>query len=441
MKTDQIRTRVRLISLLCFLCVTLAVSSLINMRKADTYKKALELTRQRSLMALTESLDAITTALLKSEYVSSGEMMRQLSQQLGKNAAEAKAALSAVDCGDSQTDGIYTFLSQVGAYTMSECEGEYSAKKTADNLNGLYRYSKGLSDSVEKLCEKYYAGELSFESTVSTLTSAAQQDAAPFSEAFDDEQQSFSDLPVLIYDGPFSETNEQKTARAVANERSLSAEEAKKTAEKLLSGEGSVYRQEDEDGVLKLYCFQAGSKTVGITKQGGKLCYMLCSGYASQATVDEDEAIRRAGEFLTSIGYEGMASTYTSVYDGICTVNFAYRRDGVTYYPDLIKVSVSLDTGKVCELDARGYLMNHTDRKKVKPALTASAAKKKLRTGFRAEEEGLTVIPVDEKEILCYEFRCTDGENRDALVYINAETGSEEQILLLLHSENGTLTK
>ncbi|MCQ2463038.1 MAG: germination protein YpeB, partial [Clostridia bacterium] len=104
-------------------------------------------------------------------------------------------------------------------------------------------------------------------------------------------------------------------------------------------------------------------------------------------------------------------------------------------------VSISLDTGDICELDARGFLMNHAARTQKKAALSREKALKKLNPSMTHTEGKLCVIPVDEREILCYEFLCTDGENRDALVYLNADTGKEEQILLLLYSDAGTLTK
>ena len=51
------------------------------------------------------------------------------------------------------------------------------------------------------------------------------------------------------------------------------------------------------------------------------------------------------------------------------------------------------------------------------------------------------MIPTGGKdEVLCHEFKCIDSEERHCLVYINAETGAEEKILILLEDESGTLT-
>ena len=46
--------------------------------------------------------------------------------------------------------------------------------------------------------------------------------------------------------------------------------------------------------------------------------------------------------------------------------------------------------------------------------------------------------------MLTYEFQTRAGEGDDAqkiLVYVNASTGAEEQILLLLETPEGTMTK
>ena len=51
------------------------------------------------------------------------------------------------------------------------------------------------------------------------------------------------------------------------------------------------------------------------------------------------------------------------------------------------------------------------------------------------------VIPTDGGgEVLCYEYTCRAGNGRKVLVYINAVTAKEEQVLLLEENENGTLT-
>ena len=40
----------------------------------------------------------------------------------------------------------------------------------------------------------------------------------------------------------------------------------------------------------------------------------------------------------------------------------------------------------------------------------------------------------------CYEFLCSTPDGAECLVYLNTQTGEEENILLLLTGENGALT-
>ena len=45
-------------------------------------------------------------------------------------------------------------------------------------------------------------------------------------------------------------------------------------------------------------------------------------------------------------------------------------------------------------------------------------------------------------EVQCYEFACTSKETgEDALIYINAQNANEEEIKLMLYTDNGTLVK
>ena len=85
--------------------------------------------------------------------------------------------------------------------------------------------------------------------------------------------------------------------------------------------------------------------------------------------------------------------------------------------------------------------MNHKQRKLEKNTITLGQAKENVSDLLTIKEENTALIPTDgENEVLCYEFLC-DGENDDkVLVYINAATGEEENIYILLKDENGTLT-
>ena len=52
----------------------------------------------------------------------------------------------------------------------------------------------------------------------------------------------------------------------------------------------------------------------------------------------------------------------------------------------------------------------------------------------------LALIPTGgEYEVLCHEFKCQAQDGSHVLIYVNAQTGKQQHILLLLEDESGTL--
>lgn len=115
----------------------------------------------------------------------------------------------------------------------------------------------------------------------------------------------------------------------------------------------------------------------------------------------------------------------------------------MTYYTDLIKVGVSLNDGSVVSLEAEGYLMNHTNRNGFSSDIKKSDAQKNISPYLTVLDSKKCVIPKDDgTEVQCYEFHCESNEtNEETLIYVNAETGVEEDTMILLYSDGGTLTK
>ena len=149
---------------------------------------------------------------------------------------------------------------------------------------------------------------------------------------------------------------------------------------------------------------------------------------------------------MDSLGIDDYTDTYYEINNGVCICNFAGEEDNadeedVVLYTDLIKVSVAMDNGEILGFDARGYITNHTARDLSTPKITENQAAEKLSDSIRVFESNLCVIPSDGlNERYCYEFYCADDEGRQLLIYLNADTGEEEQILLLQIGSNGRLT-
>ena len=136
-----------------------------------------------------------------------------------------------------------------------------------------------------------------------------------------------------------------------------------------------------------------------------------------------------------------MKETYYLKENGFITVNYAYNQDNVVMYADLIKVKIALDNGEIIGLDTTGYLNCHYERQLPKPAISVEEAKKNLSDKIEIKSEGLAMIPTEwRSEKFCYEFK-GKIDDIDFIAYINAETGKEEDILIIINTPNGTLTE
>ncbi len=445
MDKKNIITKNKTIWVLSALCLALFILTAMNSAKMKSLERETEVQRQKYLSELCENLDSMTVSLSKSLCTSTAEMFHKNGNDLARQAAVAKVSLSGITDETIITDEIYKFLSQAGDYALylSQKERFSLSEKEREKLKALYDYSKHLSDSFEQISSDYYSGRVAFTKKVNNLLSSAENEGISFSDSFTDIQQTMGDYPTLLYDGPFADAVINKKPLGLTAEEITADEARKKTAEYLECEAGGLKKEADTEGTIDLYCFSYGDRTVGITKKGGMLCYMTDPVYVGEVAISTDEAVKRGKEYLKRTGFpESMRQSYYSTYDGICTVNYAYEKDGIICYSDLVKVSVSLETGKAVAFDSRGYLMNHAERQTANNILSREKCRKILSPFLSVMSSKLAFIPLETgKEALCYEFHCKDREGQEVLVYINAENGKEENILLLLYSDDGVLTK
>jgi germination protein YpeB len=272
---------------------------------------------------------------------------------------------------------------------------------------------------------------------------STKNDLKSASQGFDDTEQTLTDIPTLIYDGPFSDHLTQSEPEFIKNLENISKEKALEIAKSIcISNKDELIFSHDDNGDIPCYVFKNEDCSIAITKQGGKPCYMLSSKFSGETKIKYSDAVRNAKLYLDRIGYKNMKESYYFTDDGVCTINFAATKNGIIMYPDLIKVSVCLEKGDVLSFDASGYISNHIDRKSLNTALSQNEAESILNNNLKIIDTQLCVIPTEWKtEQLCYEIHCKTDEGQELLVYIDCKTGEEDNILILLYSDDGVLTK
>ena len=417
--------------------------------KANRYGNTLRINDQQALTQLCEYFDNIEVGLMKSLYANSADMLSVLSSDLQKQATGAKTSLSALSSGETAMLNTYKFLSQVGEYTAAlnkkaAAGGSFTPEDRA-TLEKLLNYAAALSTRFDRMAELMNSNYFSFEALDKSMTGVEKgsEHMVSFMDTAADAEDSMTNFPTLIYDGPFSDNILSKESELLKSAAPVSLEEARaKACEYLTAQDSDVTEEGESNGRIASYNFRVNGKNIAISKNGGFLVYVLADVQAGSSKLTDTDAIENAAAFLYNVGYRGLMSTYYSVHDGVCTVNFAYVQDGFTCYPDLIKVGVSLSDGGVVTLDASDYIMNHVDRKLPVIAVTPEEAAAGVAETLTVKRRSLAVIPTSGGgESFAHELLCETENGQDVLVYKDVTTGKEDDILILLYSDQGVLTK
>ncbi len=441
------RNLVRIVSFLTAIVVTLAIWGGINMYQLAVIRRDVQASRERALTQLGTYMDDIDINLQKCIYSSSPTMLSDVASKLWRSSASAKESLSEITDGNTEVSGVYKFLSQVGEYTLSLNQklssGKKLTKEETENLKKLKDYSEKLSQTINYLIEEEENGGLNFEEVKSTLQSEGE-DKLYLATELNDANQALEDYPTLIYDGPFSDHINTKKSQLVANLEDITQDNAQEKAAKFIGvRKEDVYFLNKTESNLSVYTFYNSDVTISVTQKGGLVSYMLKSRYAGESKINAEDAVKKATAFLNEKGYTKIKESYYSTIDGVCTMNYSYYEDGITYYTDLIKVSVALDNGEILGFDATGYIMNHKTRSVPQNTkYTLESAQKLLKKDLQILSYKKAFIPTDfETENYVYEYRCRAEDSQEILVYIDPVTGDEKDILILLYTDGGVLTK
>ncbi len=436
------RTIVRITSFYVALIIICVGTYFSVKHEADGYKQQIKYTYDLALETLSVNIGNIEDALKKSVYSSGTRHLTDLTVLLSTKAAAAKSAIASLPANSSELGAINKFLSQVGEYSLhlskKAVSGEQIKQDERENLLKLSQTAGKIHSGIDDIYTMYSANN-AWDNQLET-----QSDENLFYEDIQQVENSLTDYPTLIYDGPFSDHIANKKSELLEQGEEIEKEYAKEIAAKAIGIEVSnLLDGNDENGQMETFGFNEESGNfIAVTKKGGYVVYMRRVLPQGDTNFSYEQAKEKAGDFLEKIGYKNMQSNYYFVNEGVCVINFAYLNGATTCYTDLIKVGIDLTSGNVVFLDARGYINNHKSRNILTPKYTAEQAMEVLSDNLSVLSVKYALIPTASKgEVHCFEFNCKGLNNDDVLVYINSATLIEEQIFILLKTDGGTLTK
>ena len=368
--------------------------------------------------------------------VAGGPARELLLADVIRQAQGVQADLAVLPLSGSAIAPAMKYINQAGDFCQRLLtrlgEGDSLSSEDTANLTSLSETAAQLSLALNAIIQEYEAGQWPLTDRLIQLESLSGESAPAV------------DYPTLLYDGPFSDGATGGEFKALAGMDEISAQEAEQLLRNYVGADRVTKIALDGESSLPTPCYgfslEAGGYhlSAAVTKMGGQVLYLLCSDDVAGELLSLSQCFRAAETFLLSRGYSGMELNYYSQHDGILTANYAATQNGVTLYPDLVKIQVSMADGAILGVEAGNYLRNHGPRSLDLPTLTEAEARVRVNPALSVESVRLCVIPTDAAEVYCYEISCS-GKGGTYLVYLDAVTGAEVDIMQVVGDAQATL--
>ena len=439
------------------LSIIVVLFSIIVILGMYIYKKQLEyrqLSDNSYNMAFYELVDYVQNVevyLAKALISNSPESGATSLSNVWREANMALTSLSQLPINTNELENTSKFLNQVSEYSYSlytkNLRDEELSNEDMENIKNLHQYSVELENTLNQLSADLNNGRISFGELEKKGNSVFAKEVSNISKySFSNLEQTFHEYSGLIYDGAFSEHITTKEKVGLTGEN-IDEETAKNKAIEFIGNNNikEINSYGKSEGYINVFNFgitynDDSTCTISISEKGGHLVYMDKNREVLSEVISEKETDNKAKEYLKSKGFNNMKETYYLKESGIVTINYAYVQENVLMYPDLIKVKVALDNGEILGIETTGYLNSHSERKIKEPKISVEKAKESLNKNLNIESERLVVIPTEwQTEIECWEFE-GNVEGLDFIVYVNTQTGKEEDILIITNTPNGILT-
>ena len=435
-------------NVIAIIAIVIAVILGINLYNKNTsYANVVQNDNNKAFYEVVDRIQNSKIYLAKSMISKEARHGAKTLMEVWRETDLATCYLSMVPIESQEIENTEKFLNQVSeySYTMAnKCiDGQDLSDEDMDKIQELYNYANDLSNTLNEMITELNNGIIKWEDLKKNAEGSDISEVSNFNMV----EQNFHEYSGLIYDGAFSEhiTSEEKKG-LIGND--ISEDEAKIIAEEFI-GKDKIKETKNngyvENGNIPVYRFEVTTnenKKIGISisKKGGNLVYMNYDRETNGENITEQDAIQKGKEYLQAKKYENMQETYYMKNDGYIVINYAYKQGNIVAYPDLIKLKIALDDGEIVGVDATGYLNCHFEREIPSNLISIDEARKNISTKAELSSEKLAIIPTEfNTEVLCYEFKGKINEV-EFIEYINAQTGKEEDTLIVTNTETVSYT-
>ncbi len=412
-----------LVRLVCYIgaaLVALSLFSAVCWGHLRLYRRQTAVDADRAFEETVGALDDLSASLEKSRYAGDGPMAAKVCAEIYADAGRAGTALSALPFSTVEMEELKRFISLSGDYAYTLCR---EAAETGfsdgqrEKLTALSETAAELAASLDAMHGELRDGVLTMDSREKPIANVLGEAPAFLSERLGAYARDFPAAQPLVYHGQYSA--KEKTPADPADER-----QARELAAALLGCAPealTLAAQYEDQGRLLL---TLDGKTVTVTAAGVES--LRDSRLVSEVLLTDAEAVRSAEEALAGLGYEGLRWEERTRAGALLILRGSAETEGVAGLDREIAVTVALDDGSLCALDLSaaagegpesGWTLTEAEARHMVPAGLV------LRTVRR-----VTVAGADGRSIPCWELQCLDERGKSVRVYLNADSGRQEEI-------------
>ncbi len=395
-----------------------------------------------------EHLQALSIKLAKMPIASDEQTQVSLLMEISKQADQISTGLLLLPLSHIAMSDTIRFCNQMSEYStmlaLQVAGGETISDEDIDQLATLQTQSAQILAQLTMARETMIEQSIQMSNGSNAFYEEAQLINRPIEQLAGGDNG--MDYPTLIYDGAFSDSLTTGTPKGLSSLEVSSNEQAQEIAVSFIGADRvkEVSQGTDTEGTIPTFgvtltLHDGVILNCEISKQGGQMVWMMpeVANFESQLTLEECE--ERGKAFLLERGFGEVEAKHYQMYDGMAIINFVPMQDGVLLYPDLIKLQLRMDSGEVVGMETKHYLMNHTERETYDPTITEEEIRTLASDHLSIESLALCIIPINDEEVFCYELIGIYNE-QTYYVYLDAHTGEEKEVLLVVDTVSGELS-
>jgi len=408
---------------------------------------------QRAFHDLNHHIDKLHDELGKSLVVNSRRQVTPSLTNVWRLAYAAQSDVGQLPLTLMPFNKTEEFLSRVADFAYGVAVRDLAKKplseKEYQTLKSLYAHSKEIKKELRQVQTKVIDKRLRWMDVETALASEDKKTDNTIIDGFRTIEKRVQEFPEIDWGTNIQSLDKKKQQRikGIAG-KPVTKEEAKQIALQFVGlTEASAQVEVDDIGKsqeVSAYSVRITAREVGtpihmdVTKRGGKVAWLLNEREIEEEKFTMDQAEERARQFLRTHGYVNMVAAESDSYHGLAVFTFVPEVNGVRIYPDSVTVEVALDNGSVNGFNSTEYLFNHKSRTIPKPHISLEQARKHVNPSVKVTNQRLAIIEGknDGSEVLCYEL-AGSFEDESYLIYINALTGEEEEIVKMDGEEDG----